>query len=156
MTRSNLVVAALALAAPACLFPSMFDHGGESAGYSDYVHELSKHDRNPDVGILYTGRLPRHLDRFTDDAPFRSLARSERRAAAFLMFAGVDDDQICFVRAWREDVFDFNDEQRARVQRIADSYSYALEVVESVDAPAYKARRKWWPDTPVVLTAETI
>jgi hypothetical protein len=156
MNRSNVVVAALALAAPACLFPSFFAHGGERAGYSEYVHELSKHDRDPDAGIQYTGRLPRHLERFTDDPPFRSLARSERRAAAFLMFAGIDGDQICFMRGWREDVFEFNDEQRARVERIAGSYSYALEVVESVDAPAYKGRRKWWPDTPVVLTAETV
>ncbi|MEO8844612.1 MAG: hypothetical protein ABI591_23930 [Kofleriaceae bacterium] len=119
--------------------------------YPEYVHALANHDREPDTARFYTGRVPRHFDKFTDDDKrFRSYARSERRAAASLDFTSGTNGQICFLRKWKEDVSDVGAAEQQRVKDLAMAYTFAVETIEHVDAPEVKTRHTW-PSVPVLL-----
>ncbi len=118
--------------------------GSSGGSYKAAIQSALDHDESYPIkeygaDSQVTGFLPSSLDLQYADEGTRLKAKAERRDAK-LIFEKVEEGKICFVQPVTEKVFDFGDEQRARVERIGRSFSFAAELTGPLNAEAVANR----------------
>lgn len=144
-----LLLSATAMAASGCeiayVLAKRKEARGEGGPYRQSIQSLLYHDKEYPVAeygeeTQCVGRIPASFDEESSVEGLRLRARHEERGTTNLIFAGIDDGQICFVHPVVQEVINFSDEELARVERIASSYELVAEFAGPLTSPAVTER----------------